>query len=147
MINFLRSAEAAGWRTVFLGPAVSIEVFLDAVRGATADGSTALAEVLVGVSYQLTPETGEHLLGEFAEAADDLWAAGVRFVFGETPPVVELARTIGFFERCFNSDVSALHHPRRSMSGARHTTATRSSKGDIPIQCTPSHGKKAWGKR
>jgi hypothetical protein len=35
-------------------------------------GSTALAEVLVGVSYRLTPETGEHLLGEFPEAADDL---------------------------------------------------------------------------
>ena len=81
VINFLRLAEVAGWRTVFLGPAVSIDVFLDAVRGATADGSTALAEVLVGVSYQLTPETGEHLLGEFAEAADDLQDAGVRFVF------------------------------------------------------------------
>ncbi len=38
VINFLRLAEAAGWRTVFLGPAVSIEVFLDAVRGATTDG-------------------------------------------------------------------------------------------------------------
>ena len=42
---------------------------------------TALAEVLVGVSYRLTSETGEHLLGEFAEAADDLRAAGMRFVF------------------------------------------------------------------
>jgi hypothetical protein len=146
VINFLRLAEAAGWRTVFLGPAVSIEVFPDAVRGATADGSTALAEVLVGVSYRLMPEAGEHLLGEFAEAADDLRAAGVRFVFGGTPPVVERARTIGFFERCFNSDASALRHPRSPMSGAKHTTATRSSRGDIPVQCTPSHGKKAWGK-
>jgi hypothetical protein len=56
---------------------------------------------LVGVSYRLTPETGERLLGEFAEEADDLRSAGVRFVFGGTPPVAERARAIGFFERVF----------------------------------------------
>ena len=53
VMNFLRLAEAAGWRTVFLGPAVSIEVFLEAARLEEAD--------LVGVSYRLTPETGERL--------------------------------------------------------------------------------------
>jgi len=80
VMNFLRLAEAAGWRTVFLGPAVSIEVFLEAARREKAD--------LVGVSYRLTtPETGERLLAEFAEQADELRAAGVRFVFGGTPPL------------------------------------------------------------
>ena len=47
---------------------------------------------LVGVSYRLTPETGERLLGEFAEAADALHARGVRFAFGGTPPVADRAR-------------------------------------------------------
>ena len=42
------------------------------------------------------------MLGEFAEAADDLHAAGIRFVFGGTPPVAERARAIGFFERAFD---------------------------------------------
>jgi hypothetical protein len=93
VMNFLRLAEAAGWRTVFLGPAVPVETMLEAARRAGAD--------LVGVSYRLTPETGERLLGEFAEAADDLRAAGVRFAFGGTPPVAERARAIGFFERVF----------------------------------------------
>jgi hypothetical protein len=37
-MNFLRLAEAAGWRTVFL---------------------------MVGVSHRLTPETGERLLADF----------------------------------------------------------------------------------
>ena len=94
VMNFLRLAEAAGWRTVFLGPAVSIEQVLEAANREKAD--------LVGISYRLTPETGERLLGEFAEAASDLHAAGVRFAFGGTPPVAERAFSLGFFERVFD---------------------------------------------
>ncbi len=93
VMNFLRLAEAAGWRTVFLDPAVPIERVLEVARREQAD--------LVGVSYRLTPETGERLLARFAEAADDLRSAGVRFAFGGTPPVAERARAIGFFERVF----------------------------------------------
>lgn len=84
VMNFLNLAELAGWRTVFLGPAVPVEEFLRAAREEHAD--------LVGVSYRLTPETGERLLGEFAEAADELRARGVRFTFGGTLPVAERAR-------------------------------------------------------
>jgi hypothetical protein len=98
--SFLRLAESAGWQTVFLGPAVPIERFLDAVEAARS--SPDVEEVLVGVSYRLTPETGERLLGQFAEAASDLYASGVRFAFGGTPPVSERARALGFFERTFD---------------------------------------------
>ncbi len=94
VLNFLRLAETAGWRVVFLGPAVSVETILEVARREKAD--------LVGVSYRLTPETGERLLAEFAEEADELRAAGVRFAFGGTPPVAERARAIGFFERVFD---------------------------------------------
>ncbi len=94
VMNFLRLAEVAGWRTVFLGPAASIEDVLKSAREENAD--------MVGVSYRLTPETGERLLGEFAEAADDLCASGVRFAFGGTPPVAEKVRKLGFFERVFD---------------------------------------------
>jgi methylmalonyl-CoA mutase cobalamin-binding subunit len=92
--NFLRLAEAAGWRTVFLGPAVPVEEMIAAAERENAD--------LVGVSYRLTPETGERLLGQFAEAASELHDRGLRFAFGGTPPVVERARQIGFFERAFD---------------------------------------------
>jgi hypothetical protein len=37
VMNFLHLAELAGWRTVFLGPAVPIEEFLQAVREEKAD--------------------------------------------------------------------------------------------------------------
>ena len=94
VMNFLRLAEQAGWKTVFLGPAAPVERVLAAAQEHNAS--------LVGVSYRLTPETGERLLAEFAEAADDLRAAGVRFAFGGTPPVAERARAIGFFEQIFD---------------------------------------------
>jgi len=94
VMNFLRLAEAAGWRTVFLGPAVPVDAVIAAAKAEKAD--------LVGVSYRLTPETGERLLAEFAESADDLHSQGVRFAFGGTPPVAERARALGFFERVFD---------------------------------------------
>jgi methylmalonyl-CoA mutase cobalamin-binding subunit len=92
--NFLRLAESTGWRTVFLGPAVSVEEMIAAAQRENAD--------MVGVSYRLTPETGERLLGQFAEAASELHEKGVQFAFGGTPPVVERVRQIGFFERAFD---------------------------------------------
>lgn len=91
---FLRLAESAGWRTIFLGPAVSVEQLLEAARREKAD--------LVGVSYRLTPETGERLLADFAEAADELHSSGVRFAFAGTPPIARRAETLGFFERVFS---------------------------------------------
>ncbi len=95
VMNFLHLAELAGWRTVFLGPAVDINTFLQAAENEGAD--------LVGVSYRLTPETGERLLGEFAESADELRQKGVRFVFGGTPPIAARAVDLpGFFERIFD---------------------------------------------
>lgn len=95
VMNFLQLAEMAGWRTVFLGPAVPPAEMIQAAIDEKAD--------LVGVSYRLTPETGERLLGEFAEAADELRNAGVRFVFGGTPPVSQRAHALpGFFDRIFD---------------------------------------------
>jgi hypothetical protein len=99
VMNFLRLAEDAGWRTIFLGPAVAVEDVLAVAEREHAD--------LIGVSYRLTPETGAHLLGAFAEAADGLRTSGVRFVFGGTPPVAERARSLGFFERVFDGSESA----------------------------------------
>jgi hypothetical protein len=99
--RFTRLAENAGWGTIFLGPAVPISKFLSTIREVQAKAGPD-DEILIGVSYRLTPETGERLLGQFAEEAADLHEAGVRFVFGGTPPVVERIRKINFFERSFD---------------------------------------------
>ncbi len=99
--RFLHLAEQAGWRTIFLGPAVPVAQVIATARQLL-DSSNPQDEILVGVSYRLTPETGERLLGEFAEEAAELHERGVRFVFGGTPPVAERAARLGFFERIFD---------------------------------------------
>ena len=96
VVNFLRLAEQAGWRTVFLGPAVPIERAIKAAQSENAD--------MLAVSYRLTPETGERLLAQFAESADDLRSTGVKFAFGGTPPVAERAEKLGFFDAVFNGE-------------------------------------------
>lgn len=120
VLNFLRLAEVAGWRTVFLGPAVAIE---DVLRSAREENAS-----MVGVSYRLTPETGERLLGEFAEAADDLRLSGVRFAFGGTPPVSEKARKIGFFERVFDGS----EPPEEVLAYLKGQISPRASELDYP---------------
>jgi len=120
VMNFLRLAEQAGWRTVFLGPAVPIEEFLEAARREQAD--------LVGISYRLTPDTGAQLLGDFAEAADELHAAGVDFLFAGTPPVVERAQSLGFFTRCFDGSES----PESTWAFIQGQVVEESTVSDFP---------------
>jgi methylmalonyl-CoA mutase cobalamin-binding subunit len=122
--NFLRLAEQAGWKTIFLGPATPIETVLEAARREKAD--------LVGVSYRLTPETGERLLGQFAEAASDLHEAGVRFAFGGTPPVAERAAKIDFFEKIFDGSES----PEQVLAYLKGQPAQAVSEADYPQTTT-----------
>jgi methylmalonyl-CoA mutase cobalamin-binding subunit len=118
--NFLCLAEAAGWRTVFLGPAVSVDDMISAAQREDAD--------MVGVSYRLTPETGERLVGEFAEAASELCEKGVRFAFGGIPPVVERIRKIGFFERAFDRS----EPPEQVLAYLKGQSAQRLTESDFP---------------
>jgi methylmalonyl-CoA mutase cobalamin-binding subunit len=122
--NFLRLAEIAGWQTIFLGPAVSIEDVLESARREKAD--------LVGVSYRLTPETGERLLGQFAEEASELREQGVRFVFGGTPPVAERASQLGFFERLFDGSET----PEEVLRFLKGQTGPGKSATDFPQSAT-----------
>jgi hypothetical protein len=107
VMRFIRLAEAAGWHTIFLGPAVPLERVLQTAQQELAAGKVAPSELLIAVSYRLTPETGERLLGEFAEAADVLKSSGVRFAFGGTPPLAQRAQAMGFFERTFQGGETA----------------------------------------
>ena len=77
--NFLRLAERSGWRTIFSGPALSIEKMFEVVRYENAD--------LLGVAYRLTTETSERLLRRLAEATSELRKPGVRFAFRGIPAV------------------------------------------------------------
>jgi len=118
--KFLNLAEKAGWRTVFLGPAVPVEEVIRTAVDEKAD--------LVGVSYRLTPENGERLLGSFAEAADDLHSRGVRFAFGGTPPVAEKAKKLGFFEAVFDGS----EHPDDVIAFLKGVQLDKTTEADFP---------------
>jgi hypothetical protein len=83
---------------------------------------------MVGVSYRLTPETGERLLGEFAEAASELHERGVRVAFGGTPPVAERVERIGFFERVFDGSEQI----EEVLSYLKGNQASVKSEADFP---------------
>ena len=77
--SFLRLAEEAGWQTAYLGPAIPVADFIQAIRNQDAE--------LVAVSYRLTPETGETLLKQFINTVKTAGLTDRRYVFGGTPPL------------------------------------------------------------
>jgi len=122
--NFLRLAETAGWRTIFLGPAVPIEKVIEVAHAEKAE--------LIGISYRLTPETGERLLGQFAEQAAELHEAGIKFVFGGTPPIAERAARLGFFEKTFDGSES----PEQVLAYLKGQPAHDLTASDFPQRVT-----------
>lgn len=117
--NFLRLAESQGYETVFLGPAVSVERLVDAIKQED--------PLIVGVSYRLTPEAAERLFSELKEMLSREGLLGRRFVFGGTPPVARVAEATGLFERVFDGsedDEAAIGYLRGSGAGATGASAS-----------------------
>ncbi len=96
VINFLRLAEKEGYKTVFLGPAVSIKTIIGAIIETDAD--------LIGASYRLMPESGEFHLKQLKMGLEEagLIRGDKKYVFGGTPPVARVADRMGFFEKVFD---------------------------------------------
>jgi methylmalonyl-CoA mutase cobalamin-binding subunit len=92
--NFLRLCESEGCRTTFLGPAVGPQALIEAAVREKPD--------IVAVSYRLTADGAERLFEELKEEIARRGLAGVRFVFGGTPPAAEAAGRSGLFERVFS---------------------------------------------
>ncbi len=93
--NFLRLAEKeAGYKTIFLGPAISPKEFIGAIKETDPD--------LVAVSYRLQPDAGKYHLETFMNALKEAGLLRRRYVFGGTPAVAEIAKKIGIFEKVFD---------------------------------------------
>jgi methylmalonyl-CoA mutase cobalamin-binding subunit len=96
--HFLKLAEAEGFETISLGPAVSVERLVQAI----------LREhpTITAVSYRLTPQVAATL---FESLRAELSAHGlhdIRLVFGGTSPVCEVAKASGLFESIFSGQES-----------------------------------------
>jgi len=110
--SFLQLAEREGYQTVFLGPAVSINKLVEAIRKEKPD--------VIGLSYRLTPTALAQFLPKLREALEKEGFAGCRYFFGGIPPTVKIAREAGWFEMCFDGsegDAAVLE----SLRGFRHS--------------------------
>ncbi len=92
--HFLKIAEPEGYKTISLGPAVSVSKFVNAIQRLKPD--------VTAVSYRLTPEVGAELFEEFKKALNDSGLKNIKMIFGGTPPVAERAEESGLFEKVFN---------------------------------------------
>lgn len=89
ILHFLNIAEEEGYRTEFLGPATTTDRLFEAIERTKPD--------IVAISYRLTPENAVPLLDDIARRRKDL-PAGIRWEFGGTKPVADIAAQYGFFE-------------------------------------------------
>lgn len=94
VIGFLNLAERAGYEVEFLGAAVAVPDFVEAIREHDPE--------IVGVSYRLTPQVGARLAEDLKQRVDEeTGLADRRFVFAGTPPVCAAVEKLEWFERCF----------------------------------------------
>jgi hypothetical protein len=95
IFNFLKLAEEAGFKPLFLGTAVAVN---DLVAQITVEKPE-----LVAISYRLSGESCARALEELKsklEAEPKL--RGVKYVFGGTTTTAKVAKKIGIFEKVFD---------------------------------------------
>jgi len=93
VIHFLSLAQDEGYDTIFLGPAVKIDVLFASIRNNSPE--------YVAIGYRLTAENFEKLLPEIINLNKKL-KKKPSWVFGGTPPVAEIAEKSGFFDVVFD---------------------------------------------
>lgn len=120
--KFLELCEAEGVRTRFLGPAVGPAELVEAVLKERPD--------LVAVSYRLTPGGAEGLFRELGDAISRRGLQGIPFVFGGTPPVAEVAKMSGLFERVF-SGLEPIEEIRAYIRGGAVGSSESHPPGDL----------------
>lgn len=97
--HFLQLAEFEGYKTISLGPAVSIERLLKEIGKNNPD--------IIAISYRLTSEVAEKIFSELKnkiEKSPELKSK--KYIFGGTPSVAQVARKFNFFEKIFDGTES-----------------------------------------
>lgn len=120
VLNFLSIAANEGYETSFLGAATPIDTLVDHIKKENPD--------IVAISYRLTPEVAKTLIAEFEKKArQEPWKGKIRFVFGGTEPVAQVAKDSGLFDAVFSP--STQHS--EVIAYLRHQQPT-SSKEEFP---------------
>jgi len=92
-VHFLSLAEDEGYKSVFLGPAVSVDAVLKSIEENK--------PTIVTLGYRLTPENGVTIVRELIEKSAKLTHTPI-WSFGGTAPVAEKVRELGFFDVIFD---------------------------------------------
>lgn len=92
--HFLSMAEDEGYDSLFLGPAVPVDVILEKVRELQPD--------MVSLGYRLTPSNVIPLVLELSEKSKTLKKQPV-WLFGGTRPVAKEVKKLGFFDIVLDS--------------------------------------------
>ncbi|MEW6523765.1 MAG: methionine synthase [Bacillota bacterium] len=94
VLNFLKLAEAQGYRTIFLGPAVPVEKLAGAAKETGAQ--------TIAVGYRLGRRAAAGLFEALHQSLARHGLLERRLVFGGTPTVAEVAVATGLFDRVFS---------------------------------------------
>jgi hypothetical protein len=96
LFHFLKIAEAEGYQTVFLGPAVPLNRLIDEIKLHKPD--------IAALSYRLTPENAESLFIQLEKMIPENSLEQTAFIFGGTKPAAEYAKKFGFFKKVFTGE-------------------------------------------
>ena len=96
LYHFLKLAETEGYQTLFLGASVPVNLLIKNILKSKPD--------IVAISYRLTPEVASTLFEELKESLIRAKISNQRMIFGGTPPVAEIAKTTGLFEKVFDGN-------------------------------------------
>jgi hypothetical protein len=97
--HFLNIAESEGYQATMLGPAVSVDKIIDAIRQVKPD--------IMALSYRLTPEVAKSLFQEIKQKLTAKKLIPPKMIFGGTPPVAKVAKECGLFEYSFDGTESS----------------------------------------
>jgi methylmalonyl-CoA mutase cobalamin-binding subunit len=121
ILNFLKLAQRYGHETIFLGPAVSTTRISEAIKTHDPD--------LIALSYRLTPEVLQKLLSTLKNKIKKTEWKKRTFIFGGTPPAVEVASQSGLFEAVFGGTESI-----EEITSFLKGKAEKTKKTEIPPQ-------------
>jgi hypothetical protein len=98
LLSFLKLCEDEGHSSGFLGLAVSPERLIEVIKEEKPE--------LVAISYRLDPSVAERLFEKVKKNLGKNNILDIRFVFGGTIPVAEIAKKSGLFEFIFDGTQS-----------------------------------------
>ncbi len=120
--HFLKLAEAEGYETLSLGPAVSVNRLVEAINR--------YRPQIVAVSYRLTADVASHLFEELKIALKSAGIDDVQLIFGGTHPVAEAARNAQLFSFVF-SGRETIEEIKAVLQGRSEKTRNDFFPGDL----------------